>query len=206
MKNKVNFKKVVYSIVLAIAVAILIFNLTSCAGFSAFISSVKGELVGNSYTVWSFDNFGNRVLTINGDKIALDADVDEYGELVSSYIDITIDGREWNHVGGTLVFMQDGVDMITDFQLPDNVGADKQASTGLMGIDRTINNYKNFFGKKTIIVVSSQTGTPIGIFQADKCYTEIPDDLPKTTMLSLDGKLVYVHRANIDIFSADLFK
>ena len=52
----------------------------------------------------------------------------------------------------------------------------------------------------------SQTGAPICMFQGDKCYTEVPADLPKTTLISIDGKLVYVHRANIDIIDADLIK
>ena len=45
-----------------------------------------------------------------------------------------------------------------------------------------------------------------GLFQGDSCYTEIPGDLPKTTLVSIDGKLVYVHRANVDIIPASLFE
>ena len=37
-------------------------------------------------------------------------------------VNITIDGHEWSHVGNTLVFAQQGVDMITDFQVPENIG------------------------------------------------------------------------------------
>ena len=48
-------------------------------------------------------------------------------------------------------------------------------------------------------------GTPIGLFQGNDCYTEIPADLPKTTLINIDGKMVYVHRANVDIIPAELF-
>ena len=78
-------------------------------------------------------------------------------------------------------------------------------STGLIGVDRVINNYRNEFGKKSVVVVFSQTGAPICMFRGDKCYTEVPDDLPKTTKIYIDGSLVYVHRANVDIFPAKLF-
>ena len=45
----------------------------------------------------------------------------------------------------------------------------------------------------------------IGLFQGNDCYCEIPADLPKTTLINIDGKMVYVHRANVDIIPAELF-
>ena len=179
-------------------------SMTGCAGIGAFFSTLKGELFGNGYTITQYDNYGNLVFTVYGDRVTMDCELDENGE-VSSYIDITIDGKSWHHVGSTLVFAQKGVDMITDFQVPAEMEG-SSSSTGLMAVDRRINQYANFFGKKLVVVVSSQNGTPIGLFQGDSCYTEIPGDLPKTTLIHIDGKLVYVHRANVDILPASLFK
>lgn len=198
MKNK--FKKVFVGLVLVLCVV----SLAGCSSFGSFIQSLKGELVGNSYQIWEYDNFGNKILTLNGDKIALSGSTDTAGE-TSSYIDITVDGYEWEHVGNTLVFAQEGADMITDFQLPTEIETNTN-STGLIAVDRVINNYRNSFGKKSVVVVFSQTGAPICMFQGDKCYTEVPDDLPKTTKIYIDGSLVYVHRANVDIFPASLFE
>ena len=196
-------KKIVAMVLLC---AVVVGCLTGCASLGSMFQTLKGELVGNSYQIWEYDNFGNRILTLSGDKIALSGDYDsETGELVSSYIDITVDGKEWNHVGGTLVFAQEGADMITDFQVPDNIES-TSGSTGLIGIDRVINSYKNEFGKARVVVVYSQTGAPICMFQGNDCYTEVPENLPKTTKIYIDGSLVYVHRANIDIFDAALFK
>ena len=95
--------------------------------------------------------------------------------------------------------------MITDFQVPAEMEGGS-GSTGLMAVDRKINSYANLMGKKLVVLVSSQNGTPIGLFQGDSCYTEIPGDLPKTTLINIDGKLVYVHRANVDILPASLFQ
>ena len=111
-------KKIVAMVLMC---AVVVGCLTGCASLGSMFQTLKGELVGNSYQIWEYDNFGNRILTLSGDKIALSGDYDsETGELVSSYIDITVDGKEWNHVGGTLVFAQEGADMITDFQVPDH--------------------------------------------------------------------------------------
>ena len=188
---------------LALAVLALVGGITGCAAVSSFLNTLKGELFGNDYKICQYDDLGNLVFTVYGDRVAMDCELDENGE-VSSYIDITIDGKEWQHVGSTLVFMQEGVDMITDFQVPEEMES-ASSSTGLMAIDREINHYANLFGKKLVVLVSSQNGTPIGLFQGDSCYTEIPGDLPKTTLINIDGKLVYVHRANVDILPASLF-
>ncbi len=198
MKKRV----IVFSLMLIFVCSVM----SGCGYFGSMFQTLKGELIGNSYQIWEYDNFGNRVLTLKGDKIAMQGDYDsETGELISSYVNIVVDGKEWKHVGGTLVFVQEGVDMITDFQVPENIES-TFGSTGLMGVDRVINSYKNDFGKACVVVVYSQTGTPICMFKGDTCYTEVPTDLPKTTKIFIDGYLVYVHRANIDIFDAALFK
>lgn len=182
---------------------VLVLALSGCAQIRNAISVLRGELFGNDYVISQYDDFGNRVFRIRGDRVTMDCQLDENGE-VTSYIDITIDGDEWQHVGSTLVFAQEGADLITDFQLPDEM-ENPGTGTGLMAIDRKINHYANRFGKKMIVLVSSQNGTPIGLFQGDSCYTEIPGDLPKTTLINIDGKLVYVHRANVDLIPASLF-
>lgn len=198
-----KYFRIILTIVLVVLIIIAGLFFNSCASLDSFFLELKGELVGNNYQIWEYDNFGNQILTLHGDKISLDSGKDSSFEN-SSYIDITIDGYEWNHVGGTLVFAQDNVDMITDFKIPDHIEGD-QTSTGIIPFDRTINAYKNAIGKKLVVVVYSQTGTPICIFQGDNCYTKVPADLPKTTMIYIDDALVYVHRANIDIFPAELF-
>lgn len=191
-------------ILAAVLAVVLLVALTGCASIGSFFSKLRGELFGNDYDIRQYDNYGNLVFTIHGDRIAMDCELDENGE-VSSYIDITVDGKSWMHVGSTLVFAQRGVDMITDFQIPADM-ENSGNSSGLIAIDRRVNEYANLFGKKLVVLVSSQNGTPIGLFQGNNCYTEVPGDLPKTTLIHIDGKLVYVHRANVDILPASMFK
>ena len=194
-------KKIFFSIV----AVILVFSLTGCAALDAFVSRLKGELFGNDYIIRQYDDFGNLIFTVHGDKVTMDCELDEYGE-ISSYIDITIDGESWKHVGSTLVFAQEKADMITDFQIPEEMEKEGFGSTGFMAIDRRINEYANYFGKELVVLISSQNGTPVALFQGNDVYTEIPGDLPKTTLIYIDNKLVYVHRANVDILPASLFK
>ena len=194
-----NRKKLLHLIALVLAVA-----LTGCAAIQGYFNKLTGSLFGKGYTITQYDDFGNLVFTVHGDKVTMDCETDENGE-VTSYIDITIDGDSWKHVGSTLVFAQKGVDLITDFQLPADMDSTGH-STGLMAVDRKINHYANLIGKDLVVLVSSQNGTPICLFQGDDCSIEIPSDLPKTTLVHIDGKMVYVHRANVDIIPAELLE
>lgn len=199
-----NSNKTLKSTLLFALTITLLLTLSSCGWLNAFIGQLKGELIGNDYIITEYDNFGNPVLQVVGDKITLDGTVDSAGE-PTSYITVTVDGYEWEHVGSTLVFAQNGVDMVTDFDLPEIIETHGSTSTGLMDVDRVVNHYKNLFGKKSVVIVSSQSGTPIGLFQGDNCYVEIPDDLPKTTLVNIDGKMVYIHRGDVDIMPASMF-
>lgn len=67
-----------------------------------------------------------------------------------------------------------------------------------------VNKYKNMFGKSRIVVVKSQLGQPITAYSGDEVYWEIPDDLPKMTKLMIDGKALYIHRANFQIIDKAL--
>lgn len=66
------------------------------------ISELKGELLGNDYIISQYDNFGNQVLQVSGDKIALGAEVDSAGEPTSSSevkSDYSRNGHAAHHYG-----------------------------------------------------------------------------------------------------------
>lgn len=71
-------------------------------------------------------------------------------------------------------------------------------------LKKQIKSYKNMFGKSRIVVVKSQLGQPITAYLGDEVYWEIPDDLPKMTKLMIDGKALYIHRANFQIIDKAL--
>lgn len=69
-----------------------------------------------------------------------------------------------------------------------------------------VNKYKNSFGKSRVVVIKSQLGQPITAYSGDKVYWKIPQDLPKMTKLMIDGKALYIHRANFQIIDKELLK
>ena len=195
--------------------AVLIFALSGCAKAGSIINDIHGSLIGNNYTVYTYDNYGNQTLKTSGKKISITgnkietASYNSDGKAVTGYdlssvITITIDGNEIESCGDTCVFIQKGLEPEVDFSL-DEINSDGgNGITDNAALARALNQYKNDFGKSRVVVIKSQLGQPIAAFSGNDVYWEIPDDLPKMTKLMVDGKALYIHRANYQIIDRDL--
>ena len=193
----------------------MLFSLSGCSVLESKINDLKGNLVGNGYDIYTYDNYGEKVLETSGDKISItgnktettsyDSDGSEItGYDLSSVITITIDGAEIQSCGDTCIFEQDGLNAEVNFT---QEVIDSQTDGSLdenTVIARFVNQYKNMFGKSRVVVVKSQLGQPITAYSGDDVYWEIPDDLPKMTKLMIDGKALYIHRANFQIIDKAL--
>lgn len=195
--------------------AVLVFLLTGCAKFGSIISDIHGSLIGNNYTVYTYDNYGNQTLKTSGKKISITGNkiettsYDSDGRVVTGYdlssvITITIDGKEIESCGDTCVFVQKGLEPEVDFSLDEINSNGGNGITNNAALARVLNQYKNDFGKSRVVVIKSQLGQPIAAFSGNDVYWEIPDDLPKMTKLMVDGKALYIHRANYQIIDKDL--
>lgn len=165
------------------------------------IKEMKGELIGQSFDIYEYDADGALNFIISGEKVNITSETDRAGE-ETSYLKITIDGGEWNHVGSTLVFIEKGAKLVTDFDIA-KVSAAKTGSAGFMAVDRVVNHYKNLLGAPKVAIIEAQHGQPVLLFQGNSVYKDIPANLPKMTLLMIDGKHVYIHRANINIMSSN---
>ena len=128
-----------------------------------------------------------------------------FSSSLSSVVTITIDGKEIETCGNTVVFAEEGLTPDVEFSLSD-VDSESNGLSGLTSISKVINRYKNYFGKSRVVVIQSQLGVPICAYSGDDVYWEIPDDLPKMTKLMVDGKALYIHRANFEIIDNDLIQ
>lgn len=201
-------------VTLVLVLTLMVSNLSGCAWLDSQIADIKGELIGNAFDISIYDNFGSNILNISGDKVQVDNNivevksVDSNGDWsttyeMSSVTSNTIDGSNMNQVGNTVIYAERGLNKITDFELPTNI----ETSGGTFNLlDRNINDIKNLIGTPKVVVISSQLGVPIAVYGGDKVYYEIPDDLPKMTKLSIDGKALYIHRANYIIIDTDMIE
>lgn len=199
---------------LVLVLLLAVSSLSGCAWLDSQISDLKGELIGNSFDISIYDNFGTNVLNISGDKVQVDNNivevksVDSNGDWsttyeMSSVTTNTIDGNNMNQVGNTVIYAERGLNKITDFELPTDI----ETSGGTFNLlDRNINDIKNLLGTSKVVIISSQLGVPIAVYGGEKVYYEIPDDLPKMTKLNIDGKALYIHRANYIIIDTAMIE
>ena len=199
-KNLTHHRKKALAAMSALVVCTAV-ALAGCAELSLRFSSVKGELIGNSFDATVLDNFGGEVAAFHAKKMGVEAaSVDEDGNATSSVLKITADGRDIEQVGNTMVFAETGLEEVEGYTLPRDI----QTTGGTVNlVDRAINDVKSKIGKSRVVVVSSQLGVPIAVYQGNSVGYEIPEDLPKFTKLTIDGKALYIHRANYLIIDKD---
>jgi len=196
--------------ILAGILAVLVVSGIGCGKLNDWIGKIKGDLVGQHFTISTYDDYGNKTLTIDGKKVSVgllqnsenfDKKTDAFK---SEVLEVTINGNQMFQVGNTMIFAEDGLDMVKDYEVPTNIEVNKGG--GLVSIDRFVNKVKNDIGKKKTIIISSQMGIPIGVYQGNDVFVTVPEDLPKMTRLNIDGKALYIHRANYTILDSNMIK
>ena len=193
-----------------IVMLLLLLSLAGCgiASLESSVNDIKGQLIGISFECQFYDNYGEKFLTASGTKVGMTGNIIEEAVIdssdgsqsteyaLSSVVTISIDGKELQSCGDTVIFEESGLKPDTEFQLNDiqsSASGKISENTIISGI---VNNYKNFFGKGQVIVIQSQLGIPICAYSGDDVYWEVRNDLPKTTKLMIDGRALYLHRAN----------
>ena len=215
--KKFNNKTIrIFAMVLAIIM--LTMSLTGCALFESKVNDLRGDLAGVSYRAEFYDNSGNLNMVTTGERISISGNkvkergYDSEGYSITTYslssvVTITIDGKQMVTCGDTVIFAEEGMKKEVDFGLED-IGEINSGSDGSFGdytsIARFVNNYKNAFGKPMVVVIQSQLGVPICAYSGEEVYWEVCEDLPKTTKLMVDGKALYIHRANFKIIDKGL--
>lgn len=206
-------------ILVIIMISCLICNLAGCSSLESSVNDIKGQLVGVSFNCYFYDSYGNKTLTVIGERIGMRGNVikttkvssddgdTSYGYELSSVITISVDGKEIQSCGDSIIFEETGLNPDVNFNIPKVIESN---STGKISentiLSMFINDYKNLFGKSSIVVVKSELGIPIVAYSGNNVYYEIRDDLPKTTKLMIDGKALYIHRVTFQIIDTKLIQ
>lgn len=204
----------------ALLLIAMVISLSGCdvAIFDSKVNDIKGQLKGVSFECQFYDNYGERFLTASGKKIGMTGNVIEESTInssdgsnateysLSSVVTINIDGKQIQSCGDTVIFAEKGLESDAEFTLGDiesKSSGKLSENTLFSGI---VNQYKNAFGKPQVVVIQSQLGVPICAYSGDDVYWEVRNDLPKTTKLMIDGKALYIHRANFQIIDRELIE
>ena len=195
-----------------ILVFAMILSMGGCAMFDSKVESLHGSIVGNTYECQFYTNNGVKFMTAIGDKIDIvanivkerivDGDVDGYAKTLSSVLTITIDGHEMSSCGSTILFVEKG--LTPDLVITNDISSHSYGVDSNTAIANIINRVKNGFGKPVVAVIQSQLGDPICAYSGNEVYWEVCENLPKTTKLMIDGKALYIHRANFQLIDTAL--
>ena len=201
--------------VAVVVVMLMVAGLAGCAKLQSGIHDLHGSIIGNEYYIDVFDNTGIRTLRSHGKRIDIDNNIveeetyssssDEWysTKTLSSVITITIDGKQLISCGDTCVFYDKRLIPEYEFYL-DNIESDSSGILDSTLISGRVNSIKNEFGKPMVVIIKSQMGAPIYAFSGDKVFWDIEEDLPRFTKLMIDGKALYIHRANFQIIDKSL--
>jgi hypothetical protein len=201
--------------IIALMILAMVMSLAGCAFLQSRLHEIKGSILGNRYNAYFYTNNGTRFMEMSGSNIGFANNVvkeklysgsdAERVASQSSVITITIDGHQVESCGSTIVFEEDGLKPDVDYKVEEI----KSSANSLMDINiiaGVVNRYKNVFGKPVVVIIQSQLGDPICAYSGKNVYWEVYNDLPKTTKLMIDGKALYVHRANFQIVDSRLLK
>lgn len=201
--------------IVALMILAMVMSLAGCAFLQSRLHEIKGSILGNRYNAYFYTNNGTRFMEMSGSNIGFANNVvkeklysgsdSERVASQSSVITITIDGHQVESCGSTIVFEEDGLKPDVDYKVEEI----KSSANSLMDINiiaGVVNRYKNVFGKPVVVIIQSQLGDPICAYSGKNVYWEVYNDLPKTTKLMIDGKALYVHRANFQIVDSRLLK
>lgn len=191
------------------AVAMLV--LSGCAAGAMTFEDFNRSWNGISATITTYDQDGEIIDKIQGSslQVSLDArfsvtSLDSEGVVTTSPGDvmlISIGDSHISHVGSTMIWEEEGVEAIAGANgTVDFVNTEP----GTPWLNDLFEYNQNLWegGAKTILI-RSQDGKPIAVYSADEVEI-VGTAVPKSTMFRLDGKRLFVYRADYTVYDTAL--
>lgn len=180
-----------------ILVSILIFALAGCTAIKSQFKDLSAEIIGLERTFIVYDDYGNETMTVTGDN------TDMQPSEVENVLLIEVDGSRWQHVGSTMIAFESGlVNQVEDYK--DALDLNSNGS-GITSINKAVNEFfSKTKGLERIIIIKTQTGLPIAVFEGDKVLIE-ESSLPSTTKVLIDNKRLHIYRADLEVIEKSLF-
>lgn len=182
-----------------------------------------------SFVAEFYDNHGAPWLSVEGTSFDISPNkVKEYyydsdgswvsGYTTSSVVSVDIDGRNIETCGSTVLFYDTRLEKL-DIEIPSDVTLSEGNSATITTPDDlrwrdhwTLNwwwitkDIENDSRGSRVVIIQSQEGDPICMFVGNDVTWDVSRNLPKTTEICIDGKMVYIHRANYAIVDTSVFE
>lgn len=191
------------------------------------ISDNKDDVDLNFYAYF-YDNNGNNYVTFKGKNFNITPNkTKQWGYNtegywtswyeMSSVVTVEIDGNYVNSCGSTIIFKDQRIKI--DQMNVDYGTLSSSDKSGYASLSSKDNKFLNYFsltswwfdthekgqGGSKIILIQSQDGYNIGVVEGNNVKWEVVEKLPKTTLITVDEKAMYLHRCNFTIIDTKLF-
>lgn len=196
---------------LAVITTTLVLVLSGCAGLANWGENFNRQWKGASATMQTFNEKSQVIDKVHGTSIQIARDTtfdtsnsDGTNKNDSQVLLISIGSGSIRHVGSTLVLNQDG---LTEIMTTTNATVDlKSTERGTPWLNRLREQHQNLWaGKSKTILIRSQNGTPLAVYTGNEVEI-FATDVPKSTQFRVDGKLLFVYRADFTVIDNDLLR
>ena len=192
-------------------VTVVVFTtLTGCAALSMGFENFNRQWSGVSGDVKTYTSDGILIDKIHGTSFNLSRDTrfdskdsDGSSNKDSSVLSISLGNKVINHVGSTLILSQDGLNNV--IETTKTKVTTENNDPGVPWLNAFVENHRNMWqgGAKTI-VVRSEFGTPVAVFIGQNVEI-MSTSVPKSTQFRVDGKYLFVYRANYTVYDSEVF-
>jgi hypothetical protein len=198
--------KLLYAIALAVAIAT-----SSCAAAAMTFEDFNRAWEGIPATITTYDQDGNLIDSVRGTSLEISLDERFYTVTVSSdgtttrepgdVLLISIGDSIISHVGSTMIWAEDGVEAIAGADTTVDI---ENFEAGTPWLNEFKEYGRNLWqGKAKTLLIRSQDGKPIAVYAANQVEI-VGTAVPKSTMFRLDGKRLFVYRADYTMYDTDL--
>ncbi|KXT73338.1 Phosphinothricin N-acetyltransferase [Streptococcus gordonii] len=198
-----------YLIILLLSIGLI--TLSGCQMIENWIKNAKEEWIGLEMTVRTYDENSQLIDQMSGKSLSISrneefdsVDAEGNSKEDSSVLKITLGKYEIDHVGSSLIAEEKGLkDVFAQYQKTADV---EENSHSVPVLNRMISAFKNdFTGKKKVILIRSQNGTPLAAYAGDRVSLD-KSDAPKTSELLIDGKRLVIYRCDYTIYDRELLE
>lgn len=194
-----------------LASLLVLVTLSGCQSITNFFKDAKEEWVGLEMTVRTYDENSQVIDKMTGKSLSISRNqdfdsVDDEGNSKkdSSVLKITLGNHEIDHVGSSLIAEEKGLtDIFEKYQTSTDIENEKSS---IPVLNKMVSEFKNeFTGKKKVILIRSQNGTPLATYAGTK-VSLYASDAPKTSELLIDGKRLVIYRCDYTIYDKELLE
>lgn len=182
-----------------------------------------------SFVAEFYDNYGEQWLSVEGSHFNISPNKTkeyaynsegywEYSWTTSSVVSIDIDGHNIETCGSTVLFADTALKKY-DIKIPSEVDLSTDTNSSITVSDEirysdmwslqywwiTDRQSHNDTNAKAVIV-QSQNGDPICMYTGNAVSWSVSENLPKTTEICIDGRMLYIHRANFAIIDLNVIE